>query len=158
MSYYNECFNKIISHIQGSNNNVISSYDQLQYTTNSCTVIFGLHSFRCSIVNNIDNTAIVISPVQVKTSAGDVLHEKGVTFHIFNEEVFTKDYDTLYVDSGELFQMSTVHSCSFELNSDIFIRLMEIVTNLISSNIRHNTTLTVQAGVNITEALKQYEE
>ncbi|WPK19679.1 hypothetical protein [Salmonella phage SD-1_S14] len=60
-------FDKIKSCLDGDNiTSVTQTADQIQSSSSDCTVIFGLHSLRLSIVNNIDNTAIVITPCNIQ--------------------------------------------------------------------------------------------
>lgn len=131
--------------------------DQIQSSTSDCTVIFGLHSLRLTIVNNIDNTAIVITPCDVLNENGMYLHHMGTVFYIFNtEENIVKEYNTLNVDGGELFQLSTLNSCDFRDNSDVlplFLKLIEGTDKLTQS---YNKINVPDAALNIRNAMEKY--
>jgi hypothetical protein len=152
--------NAIKSSLDGINKNAVTTTrDQLQHSTKNCTVIFGLHSLRLSIVNNIDNTAMVITPCNIQNENGVYLHHMGTVFHIFNnEENIVKEYNTLNVDSGELFQMGTVNDCNFTDNEEVLPLLLGIITNLEKLSVTtYNKYDVPQAVLNITEAMEKYK-
>lgn len=133
--------------------------DHIQCSTNDYTVLFGFHSLRLSVVNNHDDTAIVITPCDVLNNDGEVLHKKQTVFHIFRgDEPQALEYDTLNVDSGELFQLGLVHDCTFMDNRVILPLLLNILVNLTTSSIRHfNDSILVQAMINVSEAIEEYK-
>ena len=152
---------KIIKEIlNGSKNHSGSSFtsDQIQHSTKDCTVIFGLHSLRLTIVNNIDNTAIVITPCNIQNETGVYLHHMGTVFYIFNtEENIVKEYNTLNVDAGELFQLSTVNDCNFSDNAEVLPLFLSLLNNMEKLNTTYNKSDVPQAVLNITEAMEKYK-
>lgn len=132
--------------------------DHLQCSTLNSTVVFGLHSLRLTIVNNIDNTAMCITPCNVQDEHGVYLHHMGTSYFIFNEEKgVQKDFNTLCVDGGELFQMGTLYQCDFTDTSEVLPLFLDLIKNLGSFTGRYNKSLKAQAIQNISEAIEYYE-
>ncbi|UTS53728.1 hypothetical protein UES1_361 [Escherichia phage UE-S1] len=140
---------------------VTQTADQIQSSSSDCTVILGLHSLRLSIVNNIDNTAIVITPCHIQNENGVYLHHMGTVFYIFNTnntlETIVKEYNTLNIDPGELFQMSTLYSCDFTDTSHILPFFLEILKKMEKLNREYNKKMVPEAILNITDAMKKYK-
>ncbi|HEA3651710.1 hypothetical protein [Escherichia phage BF17] len=151
-------FDKIKSCLDGENiTSVTQTADQIQSSSSDCTVILGLHSLRLSIVNNIDNTAIVITPCHIQNENGVYLHHMGTVFHIFNtNENIVKEYNTLNIDSGELFQMSTLYSCNFTDTSCILPFFLEIIKKMENLKREYNKEMVPEAILNITNAIEKY--
>ncbi|EHU8781185.1 hypothetical protein KZR87_001701 [Escherichia coli] len=155
-------FDKIKSCLDGENiTSVTQSADQIQCSSSDCTVILGLHSLRLSIVNNIDNTAIVITPCNIQNENGVYLHHMGTAFYIFNTnntlETIVKEYNTLNIDPGELFQMSTLYSCDFTDTSRILPFFLEILKKMDNLNRQYNKKMVPEAILNITDAMEKYK-
>ncbi|EMR6008462.1 hypothetical protein WJW27_005300 [Escherichia coli] len=151
-------FDKIKSVLGGEHiTSVTQTADQIQCSSNDYTVILGLHSLRLTIVNNIDNTAIVITPCHIKNENGVYLHHMGTVFHIFNtNENIVKEYNTLNIDSGELFQMSTLYSCNFTDTSRILPFFLEIIKKMENLKREYNKEMVPEAILNITNAIEKY--
>ncbi|AXC38870.1 UNVERIFIED_ORG: hypothetical protein [Escherichia phage CMSTMSU] len=55
----------------------------------------------------------------------------GTVFYIFNtEENIVKEYNTLNVDAGELFQLSTVNDCNFSDNAEVLPLFLSLLNNM----------------------------
>ena len=153
-------FKAIKDALNGSRNHsgLSVTKDQIQCSTKDSTVIFGLHSLRLTIVNNIDNTAIVITPCHIQNETGVYLHHMGTVFYIFNsEENIVKEYNTLTVYGDELVQMSTVYDCNFSDNSTVLPLLYVLINSMEKLSCEYNIYDVPQALLNIAEAMEVYK-
>lgn len=155
------CFDRITNALKTNKINSLctKSSDQIQTSTKECTVLMGFHSLRCTVINNIDNTAYTISPADIKID--DVtINSMGTVLSIFNQtESVSKDISTLKIDGGEIFQLSTMYNCDFSFIKFIMPKYVEMLLALKdSTGIIYNSIVIDEAIKNVQDAVAFYEE
>lgn len=132
--------------------------DQIQAFYGDHIVLLGLHSLRCSVITKTNNTAITISPVLIDMPK--FKQEVGTTLSIFsNEETVRNTFNSLVVDDGELFQLSTVYNCNFDSIQEILPKYIEVLETAKERvrKIAVNDAMIDEALTNLKSALLQYE-
>ncbi len=154
------CFDRIINALKTNKTNSLcnKSSDQIQTSTKECTVLMGFHSLRCTVINNIDNTAYSISPVSIVVDDVTV-NPMGTVLSVFNtNETVSKEISSLTIDGGEIFQLSTMYNCDFSFIKFIMPKYVEVLESLKECNFAFNSLVIDEAISNVKEAVKFYEE
>lgn len=160
MQSYNYCLDKIIRFLISNRNeySVQKSSDFVQSSTKEFTVLIGLHSLNCTVISNLDNTACTLNPVDIVVD-DEVVNAKGSVLSVFSTvESVQKQYSSLYVDGGELFQLSTMYNCDFSFIQNIMPKYVEALKVLKDSKIQHNAVFIDAAIQNASEAQLLYKE
>lgn len=158
MNKYVHAVKAITSAIQhGTSVFCVISNDTIQYSEDDIVASFGLLSGRFIIYSNDRDASITIQPADL--SMGTFVKNKGIEISVFSTTL-SQTYDTLYIGSGELFQLETLYDYDFTSVRDIVTALPELYKaygNSPKYMSNHGTVDIASTAVqNIEEAVQKY--
>lgn len=154
------CFDRIINNLKTNKNNALctKSSENIQTSTKECTVLMGFHSLRCTVINNINNTAYTISPADIIID-DVIINHMGSELSVFNEnDTVSNQIQSLKIDGGQIFQLSTMYDCDFSFIKFIMPKYLEVLTALKECSFIYNSLVIDEAIENVKDAVKFYEE
>lgn len=134
---------------------VLKGDHTFHYYGDDIQIIVGFHTLKLCIIDNKNSNCFIFSPVKMRED--DIYTEFGTIVAVIDDDGRkTHVYDTLFIESSTLFQLSLIHDINIDGLDILMYKYGELLELLGKSKINHNTKYIKEACDNLSKAHVQY--
>lgn len=153
----NNVFNALCSYFTGQTVPGVNLAGTIYTATRgNYSVILGRDTLRLVVTDSDKNAIIAFNPTKVSVGS----FERGIELNIsIHESKLNESYSRLYIDCGELFQLSTLHDFDFVIVKEIYTKYLELLKVMKESTRVNGEKLLIDDAIqNISDTVDLYNK